>query len=474
MLDFAGEFVENWSHSALTIAQEVAWATNPTIVIGRNLGVHFDTLDKAVSQFHDILTREPSIVGEMQAADPSLEAVNVEMLAYPRKIYYFRYLISGGHAGGGIFGGGFSTISPLGKTSPGFLEALVLTRDFECTDPRDHVFALWNLAQDKSGLDFTPDYTKTYEEVYTGFSQAWIEQHGSLDVLGAVEATQETSDFYVKVPSWAPHWNISATASCLVRRDHLLTRIMPAMPDLSGKLYSADGNMTRDVFDSPIVFFEGKTLHCTGLIIDEVGHLFDDAPDIPSGTAPKSRWQAHYWAHAIETYYREQALATYDDPLRAAWAMFHGDSVAAWPPVAESGYSPDQCPANVQYVCLPKLSRHVRLFANSYSPIEARTVADWVLRGRRPFVTENGYMGLAPAYVAESDQGEIAILSIAVVVGCSVPLVLRERENGTFQLVGTCFVQGWMDGEWMETMMGAESPKEFWDAMKDGAQLVIT
>jgi hypothetical protein len=52
--------------------------------------------------------------------------------------------------------------------------------------------------------------------------------------------------------------------------------------------------------------------------------------------------------------------------------------------------------------------------------------------------------------------------------------MLREWEDGTYQLVGACFVQGWMDGEWLGTIMGAESVMEFWRAIGDGAKIVIS
>ena len=445
----------------------MAWATSPTILAARKLGVSWDILDRAAYNLHDMLTRDPSLAAHMLTADPSLEHIKLDMLVYPRKVFYFRYLVSRGHGGGGIPG---LPAFRIKNTSPGFLEALVLARDFECTDPRDRIFALWNLAQDKEGLDYAPGYTESYEEVYTGFAKAWILQHGGLDILGVVEATQQSCDFYTVAPSWCPNWNVLSTASCLVRKDYLLDRPMSAMHDLSGKLYSADGGMTQDLFDAPLVTFEGKELHVTGLIIDQISHIFEDAPNIPAGTAPKSRWQAYYWADAIRTHYQTHRLATYDDEGRAIWAMFHGDGIAAWPPVEESGYAPGICRSDEHYACLPQLSHHVTRYADSWSRTEAWTIVDVVLRGRKPFVTENGYMGLSPAYLAE----ESASWCIAVVAGCSVPLMLREREAGTHQLVGACFVQGWMDGEWLGMIMGAESAIEFWRAIGDEAKIVIS
>lgn len=423
----------------------------------------------AAYNLHDMLTRDPSLAGKVQAADPSLDQVDIEMLSFPRKVFYFRYLVSNGRGGGSLLIPNYT----IKRRSPGYLETLILARDFEATDPRDHIFALWSLAQDTSGLNFTPNYTQTYQEVYADFTRAWIQQHGQLDILGAVELTSQTYEFYKDTPSWCANWNVPATASCLVRKDYIPTRFMSAIDDLSGKLYSADGDMHQNSFKPPLFFFEGTQLHCHGIIIDQIKVAFGDAPDIPAGTAPKSTWRFHYWTNKIQHMYQKYGWTAYDDPLRAAWAMFHGDSIAAWPPAAESGYGPNVCSPEEKYVCLPRVSRHVLAFADSYSRTEAWRVVNKVLRGRTPFISDNGYMGLAPAHILETDDYDQVTWSIAVLAGCSVPLVLRRRENGTYELIGSCFVQGWMDGEWMETTMGADSPMEFWDAIRGGEKLVI-
>ena len=412
----------------------------------------------------DMLTRDPALAGQMQGIDPSLREVRTDMLAYPRIVFYFRNILSHG-------GGNPLPFYAFKKESPGYLEVLVLARNFECTDPRDHIFALWNLSRDKGGLDHKPRYEKPYEEIYTDFTRGWSVQHGTLDILGAVEASRQSNEFYAVAPSWCPNWNVAATASCLVRKDYIPTRFMQSLHDQGGRLYSADGNMCQGSFDTSLFLFEGKALHCTGIIIDQIKLVFGDAPDIPAGTAPKSAWRFLYWTDMIERHFKAHNLTTYDDPVRAACAMFHGDSIAAWPPAAQSGYDPSVCRPNERYVCLPAASRHVLSFADSYNRLEAWSVVNAVLRGRRPFITEDGWLGLAPAQVEADEENTVAL---AVVAGCSVPLLLRERENGTYQLIGTCFVQGWMDGEWSETLMGAESPKEFWVAMGNGAKLVIT
>jgi hypothetical protein len=416
-----------------------------------------------------MLLRDPSLAGQMQAADPSLEKVNIDMLAYPRKLFYFRYLMSNGRGGGAMF-----PFYNIETTSPGFLEVLILTRDFEATDPRDHILSVWNLARDKDDLIFKPDYHMSCDQVYAEFAKAWIRQHGVLDILGAVEFTQNTSGFYERVASWCPDWDNPATASCLVRKERLPTRPMSAVKDQSGKLYSADGSLYQGTITNPTYIFVGEQLHCTGVVLDSIDIMFDDAPDIPAGTALKSKWRAQFWTEQIGRFYKGHDLGIYDDASRAAWAMFHGDSITAWPPIVEGGYGPDASRSNERYVCLPEHSRHVLPYAGSYSRTEAWGVVDSVLRGRTPFMTKNGYMGLAPNYVDLPNCVERKLLLIAVVHGCSVPLLLHERDDGTYRLVGTCFVQGWMNGEWIESMMGAENSDEFWSAAKDSAEIIIS
>jgi hypothetical protein len=58
---------------------------------------------------------------------------------------------------------------------------------------------------------------------------------------------------------------------------------------------------------------------------------------------------------------------------------------------------------------------------------------------RRLFVTDNGYVGLAPMRTRENDI-------VCVLYGCSVPVVLRE-EGDEYVFIGECFVHGLMDGE---------------------------
>jgi len=64
------------------------------------------------------------------------------------------------------------------------------------------------------------------------------------------------------------------------------------------------------------------------------------------------------------------------------------------------------------------------------------------LYGLRPFISEKGYVGLAPERAVPGDV-------LCVIIGATVPYVLRRVAEGGFELVGEAYVHGIMDGEAM-------------------------
>ena len=60
--------------------------------------------------------------------------------------------------------------------------------------------------------------------------------------------------------------------------------------------------------------------------------------------------------------------------------------------------------------------------------------------GRSFFTTEEGYIGLAPQAAKPGDQ-------ICVLIGCNSPVVLRSNGIEQYQVVGECYMDGFMNGE---------------------------
>jgi hypothetical protein len=62
---------------------------------------------------------------------------------------------------------------------------------------------------------------------------------------------------------------------------------------------------------------------------------------------------------------------------------------------------------------------------------------------RRPFMSEQGYVGLAPSH---AEPGDVII----IIYGAIVPFIVRRLSNGQSQFVGEAYVHGIMDGEYIE------------------------
>ncbi|GAB7360474.1 hypothetical protein MBLNU230_g8426t1 [Neophaeotheca triangularis] len=325
-----------------------------------------------------------------------------------------------------------------------------------------------------------------------------MEQYQSLDILGAVENTKlEPEKFYQSAPSWCPDWSKPAASSCLIRRDCIPSVTLNAVDNLDGPLYSADGGIKPDDLQFPLFSISNTALTCSAIIPDRVSHIITPLLEIPSDIAfppcdPYAYFALHHYTRAIPAWYTTHpAYANpYSDTLQAATAMLHGDVPSSWPPRAQNLVNIDETwPDQEPYICLPRprapklvendqtpYSRHVRPFAGSYSRVEALDIVSMTLKGRVPFVSEEGYMGLVPEDVAKQVREGSSLAgrwSLGLVAGCSVPLVLREREDGSWRVCGSCYVQGWMEGEVLGEMMGPESAGEFWTALGQEVRVEI-
>jgi hypothetical protein len=68
---------------------------------------------------------------------------------------------------------------------------------------------------------------------------------------------------------------------------------------------------------------------------------------------------------------------------------------------------------------------------------------------RRMIRTAGGFIGLAPRLAMEGDH-------IAICKGGKVPLVLRAKDEKTWELIGDSYIHGVMDGRVWELLVGSE------------------
>lgn len=459
------------------VLQEVALASSPIVACGKRHDVDFNQLEAAAANLQSMLSRDPELSDQMKTAIPDLKEVSMDQLLFVRKLFYFRHLHIGRNRNGII-------MVDIKDSAPGYLEAAVLSRDFEASIPHDKIFALWNVARDKNGLDFNMDYSDAYQNTFAAFAKAWALHSRSLDIIGAAEYIRpaEGHSFYDTAPSWCPDWSQPSRSSSLIRRENFKAHKMSFQDDYDGAIYSADGGV-QSTEETQYFHFVGPELHCTGIILDTV--LFTANMEDHDDNSVESKIAGVVPSTA--EFCTKNNLIAYDDIRQAIIAMLHGDVPASWPKRADNPQCADEGNTIEEYVCIPNrprlhatqsphASRHVSMLGSSYSRTEARRVIDTVMRGRKVFISEEGLVGLMPEYVQKASSTPPGTkYRLAILATCSVPVLLcdhPERE-GAYRLLGACFVQGWMEGEVLMEQMGCDTPQEFWPALEGADKLVI-
>lgn len=457
------------------ILQELSVATVNSVMCGKRVDITFEQLYRASSNLASMLDQDHKLAREVDASYYHKQDAATDPLAYITKIFLFKTLISKGQS---------TAVSTLMRTaqyyndawkdnSPGYLDCLIWSRDFGATDAHDKIFALWNLATDTDGLEYSMNYADSVAQSYTDFVKAWSKQHGSLDIIAAAERTDRSAHFYADAASWCPDWSAPSTASSLLRKERLPNLVWPGK--LVGKLYAADGGVKQTAQE--FFTFHGDTLHATGLILDRIKLVFDETEDAPTSSTSASTIQPAFTRDGqlgvqLLQHFHDHDLTTYPDVLQAYTAMRHGDVPSAWPtridhpdPDEKAGSSPD-----ASHICILDRSRHVKRWDGGFEGGAAPEVIRHVLRGRLPFVSENGYMGLAPRWVGEQTERPWLL---GILAGCSVPVMLLENEDGSYAFGGACFVQGWMEGEYFTQQLGVGDFAEFWSSVGQSGVLRI-
>ncbi|RDW74655.1 uncharacterized protein DSM5745_07317 [Aspergillus mulundensis] len=93
-------------------------------------------------------------------------------------------------------------------TAKDLLNVLVEGSTYQCTDPRDKVFALLGLMANKP---IVPDYRLPTESVYVGIAAYFVKHPSTVDVLALAGQKNKCFD----LPSWVPDWSQSMSRPSL-------------------------------------------------------------------------------------------------------------------------------------------------------------------------------------------------------------------------------------------------------------------
>lgn len=362
-----------------------------------------------------------------------------------------------------------------GALTPVITQVMTATRYLEVTDPRDKIYGLLGLAD----TSIVPDYTRSTADVYLDFARSQILlgewQNISLFAgIGIVGSVRRTCD----LPSWVCDWRAfsehgSVSSNPLPASSYKAAgssmeaiRIYPESTILwtqgvrCAKIVESERIIRVDLHGDSWGRFRpamGEQTYPTG--IPRLQALFRTLlADIIQGGKGIERSLAHYdlflsmavgflsmLGRAAKRQEDKVSLMSANfDPVQAFLTWLgedrHGRSDQE---ILAPLLGTQSCPPQIMWPEHKEWGRERPLFMDFYEQIR------YNVHGRSFFWTEKSYIGIGPALLKESDI-------ICVMLGCSIPFVLREVDDH-YILVGHCFVLGFMDGEAMEAVEKGEA-----------------
>ncbi|KAF2489419.1 HET-domain-containing protein [Lophium mytilinum] len=314
-----------------------------------------------------------------------------------------------------------------------FIHAVQDTRVAKCTDPRDRIYALLSISLDGNS-QFQPDYTKTVPETYRDFFAEEVRRTERLILLRDCEAYKREYE----LPSWVPDWSKP-------RRSFLLSAGLAASHTKADVVSLGQKMMTvTGVFLSSV-----KQISISNIQADSDDHDISlNLRRLVQGLTPPGFWRTN--PKQSELLCSALCAGDFADcyhPVMKGRPRL-GESVEALPDLL--GVGKNHVGTSPQKPSVSALINCMRLCLPGRALIEIEA----------PVGDPNLLLGLGPSCAA---QGDI----IAVLLGCSAPIVLRPSIDETYQVVGEAYVHGVMNGE---LLLGAldKGVELIWKRDKDG------
>ena len=332
------------------------------------------------------------------------------------------------------------------ETYPDLQRVLTMTRSANATDLKDKVYGILGLVDPNIVDLITPDYSLSLQDVYMSFTTAVIRSTGKLDIIlshGRTDARERL------LPSWVPDW----TEGIAVNWD-----MSPNIP------YRASRDSTATVR------FEEKALIARRFLIDSLDGLgigrdttgfYDANSDIvqpidqedPYGDEA-SRYTALWRTLTLN---RENE----GDEVPDAYESILSILSIPWLDYDDDGPA-DHKFLQVSFEMMRIFNWELRLGGralSAYFPSEDGTASIVPTRfhgfnpmqrvfdagfGHKLIVTTKGYFGQVRL---PAQCGDI----VCILLGCSVPVVLRKRADGkSYKVVSEAYIHVFSEGEAME------------------------
>ena len=298
------------------------------------------------------------------------------------------------------------------------VDALFMSYRFNCTDPRDKIFAMLGLAQ---ALVLRPDYNSSVEDVYLQTTHFLLVALGNLDILCCVSQPKSIAT----LPSWVPDWQ----AQVVVRRK--LGKSRKKEPDARRHQVKFSDNY--------------RSLTVDGWCVGSIERVADVFPPNKSGLDVGWNEFVEGTAHAdgqsyTEIYWRTLLAGenlvgtTSDEELQSAYEAWR-NLINRRP--GRGGYKPL---TNAAY-------------ENEKGTDFSRAMTENCV-GRRLFTTAEHNLGLGPSEARVEDL-------VCFLGNTPTPFVLRPKES-YFELIGESYVHEFVEqGHALPRLTRMEDKREF-------------
>ncbi|KAL8995136.1 MAG: hypothetical protein Q9169_005079 [Polycauliona sp. 2 TL-2023] len=295
------------------------------------------------------------------------------------------------------------------RRGPSRLESVLdQTRQNQCSDQRDRIFAVLSLVPEYERLEIRPNYTVSVTEVFQRLVLQQAKCHAELNTLRFCSIDDRITD----IPTWAPDWTSSSS-----------TQILPtSWASTSTKAHSYSKNQG-------ILVATG----CCVTVVNEVKHIF-------SGRKFTDKFQsARAIGKLISTIIGKETNNASVEFLRSFCRTLCAAGFTEKYVPAIEGYP--SCEASVRYIT----DCYQWLRDPATGPPEQDTgyinYVNFLTNGKKLVTATDGRLGLVPRATEPGDE-------VCVILGCSSPLILRSAENGgAHNVVGECYLDGIMAGE---------------------------
>ena len=286
-----------------------------------------------------------------------------------------------------------------------YYKSLPLLRDLlhdtayaQCSDERDRVYAILNVAHDIFG--FEPDYSMTTRDVFKSVVLAYTSKK-DLTVLSQCEMRENRE---TRVPTWVPDWTTPKNCSMMYRAK------------------ACSGTDAQARCDKENVLVVSGRLIDTLDVIDQI---------------PRTKGMHKIVRNVMGGKAENATCAARDSIIDSACRT-----------LCCNRFAESYLPLALEHPNIQESRRYVRDVMDNREPEDYDRFTNLVRRnvkGRASFQTKYGHIGIGPQSIRAGDQA-------CMILGCDSLLILRPRDAQTYTVVGECYIDGFMESE---TLLGA-------------------